>query len=134
MIIIIIIIIIINFICFKFIVINLRDATGINTPVEWNSCLDYESAIPRSPFTEIGAVQYLLLDRHVISKDSRCPGQIVSWRCDLSISNTPVRWKVKDQNYQLYQDLLHQPNIARLEKFNYVHYAFQLPTLSSRIP
>ena len=57
---------------------NWRDATGTNTPVEWNSCLDYENAIPRSPFTEIGAVQYLLLDRHVIPKDSRCPGQIVS--------------------------------------------------------
>ena len=90
---------------FKVILYNLRDATGSNTPVEWNSCLDCESVIPRSPLTalvgcehhEIGAVQFLLLHRHLTPKESRCLGQIVSWRCELSISNTPVRWKWKTE-------------------------------------
>lgn len=71
---------------FKVILYNLRDATGSNTPVEWNSCLDCESVIPRSPLTalvgcehhEIGAVQFLLLHRHLTPKESRCLGQIVS--------------------------------------------------------
>lgn len=39
--------------------------------------------------------------------------------------------KVRDQNYQLYHDLLFLPNFATLEKLNYVH-AFPLPTLSRR--
>ena len=87
------------FIYFQITLYNLHDATGSNTPVEKNSCLDCESVIPRSPLTalvgcehhEIGAVQFVLLDRHLTPKESRCLGQIVSSRCELSISNTPVR-------------------------------------------
>ena len=45
---------------FKLFFINLRDVIGTNTPVEWNSCLDCESIVPSSPFTEIGAVRFLL--------------------------------------------------------------------------
>ena len=45
----------------------------------------------------------------------------------------PCKKKVKDQNYQLYHDLLYLPNFARLEKFYYVH-AFQLPTLALTSP
>ena len=75
-IIIIITIIIINF--FTIIFYNLCNATGSNTPEEWNSCLDCESVIPHSPHTglvgcehhEIGAVQFVLLDCHLTPKES----------------------------------------------------------------
>ena len=89
--IVIIVIVIVIIIYFMFSVINfinLRNAIRTNTPVKWTARLCY-----RSPFTEIGAAQFLLLDRHVIQKDLRCLGQIGSVRCDLSTLNTPVTKK-----------------------------------------
>lgn len=122
---------------------DLQDTTGSNTQVEWNSCLDCERVIPRSPVTalvgcehhEIGAVQCVLLEHHPTPKESQWLGQIVSWRCKLSISNTPVRWKWKTETTNCAMTCCIYKILATLRlKFNYADaFAFRPSFLQSRI-
>ena len=107
--------------------INLRDAIGTNTPVEWNSCLDCESVIlfsfHRNRSSTVSFIRWPCDNERLT----------MSWtNCQLKIRlvhiKHPCKMKVKDQNYQLHHDL-YLRNFARLEKFYYVH-AFQLPSLS----
>ena len=103
---------------------------GTNTPVEWNSCLDCESAIPlsfhRNRSTTVSFIRSPCDTERLTM--SRTNFQLKMGLFDIK---HPCKMKVKDQNYQLYHDLLYLPNFVRLEKLYYVH-AFQLPTLSSR--